>query len=100
SFPTRRSSDLGAAHRRAWRGGFKLRRVKAEIGDDAAHPAYARFHAVFVSVERGELAALDLIERTLQAVQRIVDALIFGQLAWWRTGEDRRKRFQPRFAIR
>ena len=35
--------DEGAADAGARRRGFQLRQVEAEIGDDAAHPAHARF---------------------------------------------------------
>ena len=52
----------GPAHAGARRRRLQLRHVQAEIGEDAAHPAYARFHAVFDRVERRHLAALDLVE--------------------------------------
>ena len=38
------------------------------------------FHAVFDGVERRHLAALDLVERGLQANQDVVDALDLGEL--------------------
>ena len=57
-----------------------MRHVESEIGEDAAHPAHPRFHAVFDRVERRHLAALDLVERGLQADQNVVDALDLGEL--------------------
>ncbi len=59
--------DVGAAHARAWRGRLQLRHVEAEIAEHAAHPAHPRFHIVFDRAQRRDLAALDLIERSLQA---------------------------------
>ena len=90
----------GTAHGRARRRGFQLRHVEAEIAEDAAHPAHARFHAVFDRVERRHLAALDLVERGLQADQNVVDALDLGELVGLDGGDDRRARFQPRLAVR
>ncbi len=65
-----------------------MRHVEAEIGEDAAHPAHARFHAVLDRVERRHLAALDLVERGLQANQDVVDALDLGELVRLDGGDD------------
>jgi hypothetical protein len=90
----------GAADARARSGGFELRHVEAEIGEHAAHPADARFHAVLDRGQCRHLAPLDGIERGLQADQNVVDALNLGKLIWLRLDDHGRARFQPRFAIR
>ena len=51
---------------RTRRCGFQLRHVETEIGEHAAHPADARFHAVFDRAQRRHLPPLDAIERSLQ----------------------------------
>ena len=51
-------------------------------------------------LKRRHLPALDPIERGLQADQHVVDALNLGELVRLRLDDDRRARFQPRFAIR
>ena len=78
----------GAADRRARRRRFELRHVEAEIGEHAAHPAHARFHAVFDRAQGRHLAPLDLVERGLQADQHVVDALNLGELVRLRLGDE------------
>src|SRR5665213_33340 len=89
----------GTAHAGTWRRGLQLRHVEAEIADDAAHPAHARFDAVFDRIERRHLAALDAIERRLQADEHVVDSLDFRELVCGRLDGYRRTRFEPRLAV-
>ena len=70
----------GTADAGARGGGFQLRHVEAEIGEDAAHAAHPQFDAFFDRGQRRHLAALDLVERGLQANQHVVDALNLGEL--------------------
>src|SRR5229473_1448259 len=90
----------GAADTRAWRRGFQLRHIEAEIGEHAAHPANARFHALFDRAKGRYLTAFDLIERTLQAGQNAIDALDLRELAGSGIDDNRGTRFQPRLTIR
>jgi hypothetical protein len=82
------NGNEGAADARAWRRGFQLRHVEAEIGKDPAHPAHTRFHAVFDRAKRGHLPALDLIERTLHADQNVIEALDLRELIRWSFDDD------------
>ncbi len=78
----------GTAHAGARGRGFQLRHIEPEIGKHAAHPAHARFHAVFDRTEGSHLAAFDLIERGLQADDHVIDALDLGELVRLRRGDD------------
>src|SRR4029077_11661017 len=90
----------GTADAKSRGGGFELGHVEAEIGEYAAHPADARFHAVFDRAQGRHLAPLDLVERTLETNQHIVDAVNFGELVRLRLGDNGRARLQSRLAIR
>ena len=68
------------AHASAWRRGFQLRHIEAEIGEHAAHAADPGFHSFLDRAKGRDLAALDMIERGLQAANHIVDALDFREL--------------------
>ena len=65
----------------------------------AAHPAHPRFHALPRPSQRRHLAALDLVERGLQAEHDVVDTLDLGELVRLHSGDHGRARFQPRFAV-
>src|SRR3984957_20553914 len=92
--------NVGATHAHARGRGFQLCHVETEIAEYAAHPAHPRFHPVFDRAERRELAALDLIERGLQAYDHVIDALDLRKLIRLRSGDQRGPRLQTRFAIR
>src|SRR6185437_11194206 len=91
--------DERSAHRRARGCRLEVRHVETKIGDDAAHATYFRLQAIFIRVERRHLSTLNLVERVLQANQRIVDALVRGELARRWGAQNRRTRFEPRLAI-
>src|SRR4030088_3786696 len=91
--------NVGTTHARTWRRSFQLRHIETEIGKEAAHAAYTRFHTIFDRAKRRHLAARDLIERTLQADPKVLDALNLGKLIRLGPRDDRGSRFQAGFAV-